>query len=73
MWRYAPLYARADEAVSLGGGPPPQVRADQLGLGPLWFKDESRNPTWSFRKQTGWHAATAKKIGAKGDRVEFFG
>ncbi len=67
MWRYAPLlHARADEAVSLGEGLTPLVRADQLGLGPLWFKDESRNPTWSFKDRLASAAVTtAKKIGAK--------
>ena len=67
MWRYADLlHARADEAVSLGEGLTPLVEVDRLGLGPLWLKDESRNPTWSFKDRLASAALTmAKKAGAK--------
>jgi threonine synthase len=67
MWRYAALlHANADEAVSLGEGLTPLVAVDKLGLGPLWLKDESRNPTWSFKDRLASAAVTmAKKSGAR--------
>lgn len=67
MWRYdALLHATAAEAVSLGEGMTPLVRVDKLGIGPLWLKDESRNPTWSFKDRLASAAVTmAKKLGAK--------
>lgn len=67
MWRYeALLHATAAEAVSLGEGLTPLVPVDQLGIGPLWLKDESRNPTWSFKDRLASAAVTmAKKLGAK--------
>lgn len=66
MWRYdALLHATAGEAVSLGEGNTPLVPVDRLGLGPLWLKDESRNPTWSFKDRLASAAVTmAKKLGA---------
>lgn len=67
MWRYAPLlHASADEAVSLGEGLTPLIDMQTLGLGPLWLKDESRNPTWSFKDRLASAAITmAVKLGAK--------
>src|SRR4029453_6930893 len=50
MWRWeAFLPASALEAVSLGEGNTPLLAAPDLGLGDLSIKDESRNPTWSFK------------------------
>ncbi|HVL57379.1 MAG TPA: pyridoxal-phosphate dependent enzyme, partial [Burkholderiaceae bacterium] len=67
MWRYAPLlHAAAAEAVSLGEGLTPLVPVPELGLGALWLKDESRNPTWSFKDRLASAAVTlARKLGAR--------
>jgi len=72
MWRYAPLLPVSDLAniVSLGEGFTPIVRANRLGarLGAknLLIKDESLNPTGTF-KARGMSAAIsmAKELGAK--------
>jgi threonine synthase len=70
MWRYAPvLPADASEAVSLHEGWTPNVQARRLSqmLGaPVWIKDESRNPTDSFKARGLCCAVTmAKKLGAQ--------
>lgn len=67
MWRYAALlHAPAHEAVSLGEGLTPMLTADRLGLGPLWIKDEGRNPTWSFKDRLASAAVTmARRMGAR--------
>jgi len=54
IWRYADLLPAAGEgAVSLGGGFTPLVRADrlagELGLGEVWIKNDTLNPTGSFK------------------------
>ncbi len=54
IWRYADLLPAAAEApVDLGAGLTPLVRADrlaaELGLGELYIKDDTRNPTGSFK------------------------
>jgi threonine synthase len=55
LFRYRDLLPLGpdDEPVSLGEGNTPVVRLDrlgaELGLGNLWIKDESRNPTWSYK------------------------
>lgn len=54
MWRYAELFpVEASNAVTLGEGMTPLLRLDDLGrrLGSdaLYLKDESQNPTWSFK------------------------
>src|SRR5919199_1281340 len=54
IWRYAPLLpAFNDGAVDLGAGYTPLVRADrlaaELGLGELWLKNDTLNPTGSFK------------------------
>jgi len=54
IWRYAGLLPTdADPAIGLGAGFTPLVRADrlaaELGLGELWIKDDTRNPTNSFK------------------------
>jgi threonine synthase len=72
MWRYAPLLPVSDPAniVSLGEGFTPIIRANRLGrrLGAenILIKDESLNPTGTF-KARGMAAAVsmAKELGAK--------
>lgn len=54
LWRYADLLPVApNPAVDLGAGFTPLVRADrlaaELGLGELWLKNDTRNPTNSFK------------------------
>src|SRR5918997_6878991 len=54
IWRYANLLpAVNDGAVDLGAGYTPLVRADRLaahlGLGELWLKNDTLNPTGSFK------------------------
>jgi threonine synthase len=54
LWRYEPLLpAVRDELVDLGDGFSPLLRAErlgaELGLPNLWIKDETRNPTHSFK------------------------
>jgi len=54
LWRYADLLpVRGDTAVDLGTGFTPLVRADrlsaELGLGEVWVKNDTRNPTNSFK------------------------
>ncbi len=54
LWRYADLLpVVADAAVDLGTGFTPLVRADrlaaELGLGEVWLKNDTRNPTNSFK------------------------
>ncbi|MFA7250092.1 MAG: threonine synthase, partial [Dehalococcoidia bacterium] len=54
LWRYAPLLP-CDEKykVDLGTGYTPLLRADRLakavGLDTLWIKNDTVNPTWSFK------------------------
>ncbi|MGH2403468.1 MAG: threonine synthase [bacterium] len=53
MWRFAPLLPAVSTTISLGEGGTPLVRLDRLeddlGLAGMWLKDESQNPTWSFK------------------------
>jgi threonine synthase len=54
LWRYADLLpAERNPAVDLGAGFTPLVRADrlaaELGLGELWIKNDTVNPTNSFK------------------------
>ena len=67
MWRWSALLpADAADAVSLGEGGTPLVSVDRLGLGNLWLKDESRNPTWSFKDRLASSAVTmARQMGAR--------
>jgi threonine synthase len=67
MWRWDGfLHAGATDAVTLGEGNTPLLPAPSLGLGDVWIKDESRNPTWSFKDRLGSGALTmAKRFGAK--------
>ena len=73
MWRYAPLLPLLDheEPVSLGEGLTPLIESPPLaraiGVRRLWIKDESGNPTGSF-KARGMSAAVtrARALGATG-------
>ncbi|MCZ7535317.1 MAG: threonine synthase [Acidimicrobiia bacterium] len=54
LWRYSDLLpAKSDPALDLGTGFTPLVRADRLaealGLGEVWVKNDTRNPTNSFK------------------------
>ncbi len=54
LWRYSDLLpATADPSLDLGTGFTPLVRADRLaealGLGEVWVKNDTRNPTNSFK------------------------
>jgi threonine synthase len=65
MWKYAPLLPVRDDTniVSLGEGGTPLLKSvslsEVLGLPELYFKDESPNPTGSF-KARGLSAAVSK-------------
>ena len=71
IWRYADLLPVADEhPVDLGAGFTPLVRADrlaaELGLGELWVKDDTANPTGSFKDRVVSVALTkARQLGFK--------
>jgi threonine synthase len=69
IWRYAPLLpvARA-HAVDLGAGFTPLVRAErlaaELGLGEVWVKNDTLNPTNSFKDRVvGVALAKARELG----------
>ena len=54
IWRYSDLLpAAGDPSLDLGTGFTPLVRADRLaealGLGEVWVKNDTRNPTNSFK------------------------
>ncbi len=71
IWRYANLLpAQNDGAVDLGAGFTPLVRADrlaaELGLGELWLKNDTLNPTGSFKDRVVSVAlARARELGFK--------
>jgi threonine synthase len=71
IWRYADLLpADPQGAVDLGAGFTPLVRADrlaaELGLGELYLKDDTRNPTGSFKDRVVSVALTkARELGFK--------
>ena len=71
IWRYANLLpAGGDGAVDLGAGFTPLVRADrlaaELGLGELWLKNDTLNPTGSFKDRVVSVALTrAREFGFK--------
>jgi threonine synthase len=71
LWRYAEaLPVDAADAVSLGEGMTPLVRApclgDELGVRALYVKDESRNPTWSFKDRlASVGVSMARQLGAR--------
>ncbi|TMK18638.1 MAG: threonine synthase, partial [Actinobacteria bacterium] len=53
IWRYAPLLPGGEDRVDLGAGMTPLVRAPrlaaELGLRELWLKNDTANPTHSFK------------------------
>ena len=71
IWRYRDLLPVSDETpVDLGAGFTPLVRADrlaaELGLGELWIKDDTANPTGSFKDRVVSVALTkARQLGFK--------
>jgi threonine synthase len=71
IWRYANLLPTAnDGAVDLGAGYTPLIRADrlaaELGLGELWVKNDTLNPTGSFKDRVVAVAlARARELGFK--------
>jgi threonine synthase len=71
IWRYAPLLPVVDPApIDLGTGCTPLVRADrlaaELGLGELWIKNDTANPTGSFKDRVVSVALTkARQLGFK--------
>jgi threonine synthase len=71
MWRYADLLpVSANAPVDLGTGMTPLILADrlaaELGLGEVWVKDDTRNPTGSFKDRVVGVALTkARELGFK--------
>ncbi|HTW06257.1 MAG TPA: threonine synthase [Acidimicrobiales bacterium] len=71
IWRYADLLPASPEgAVDLGAGLTPLVRADhlaaELGLSELWLKNDTVNPTGSFKDRVVSVALTkARELGFK--------
>lgn len=72
MWRYADLLpVPAAHAVTLGEGLTPLIAVPRLGrrigVPKLLVKDESRNPTWSFKDRlassaVSWAVATGSRV-----------
>jgi threonine synthase len=67
LWRYADFMPLpATEAITLGEGGTPLVDVSALGLGSVLAKDESRNPTWSFKDRLACLAVSmARALGAR--------
>jgi threonine synthase len=71
IWRWADLLPSIPPGeIDLGAGGTPLVRADrlaaELGLGQLWLKDDTRNPTGSFKDRVVSVAlAKARELGFK--------
>src|SRR5438270_10835337 len=71
IWRYADLLPAAPPGlVDMGAGFTPLVRADrlaaELGLGELWIKNDTLNPTGSFKDRVVSVAlARARELGFK--------
>ncbi|HEX6256060.1 MAG TPA: threonine synthase [Euzebyales bacterium] len=69
LWRYRPLLpVPTDDPIDpvwLGGGLTPLVRAPRLGaalgLDDLWLKNDTVNPTWSFKDRVVTVALTAAR------------
>ena len=53
MWRYRDMLPVNGEVIDLGTGSTPLVRAERLGralgLDELYIKNDSQNPTYSFK------------------------
>ncbi len=73
--RWAPLLPPLSPGLSLGEGGTPLIAAagiaDWVGIeGPLWLKDESRNPTWSHKDRLNLCTTSAAlAVGASGIAV----
>jgi threonine synthase len=72
MWRYGELLplSNKDNIVTLQEGGTPLIRAErlgrELGLEMLYIKDETRNPTWSFKDRgSSLGVSMALEIGAR--------
>jgi threonine synthase len=71
IWRYAEfLPAEPEHAVSIGEGMTPLLEVPRIGrrigIPNLYVKDESRNPTWSFKDRLASSAVSmAVQMGAK--------
>jgi len=71
LWRYGDVLPVSEtEGVSLGEGGSPLHRLERagqsIGLTHLFGKDETRNPTWSFKDRLACIAvSSARKMGAK--------
>ncbi|HKQ62611.1 MAG TPA: threonine synthase, partial [Candidatus Polarisedimenticolaceae bacterium] len=70
LWRYAEVLPGSDDPLTLGEGWTPLHRAralgQRLGLERLWIKDESLNPTGSFKARGMATAVTmARRLGAR--------
>jgi threonine synthase len=72
LWRYRRLLPVEQPAaeISLGEGGTPLVAlpelADELGAEQVWIKDESRNPTWTFKdRNAAVTISKAAEFGAK--------
>lgn len=71
LWRYGDILPGCEaESVSLGEGQTPLHKLEgvgaKLGLRGLYGKDESRNPTWSFKDRLACSAVSiAKQLGAR--------
>jgi threonine synthase len=70
IWRYADLLPAVASGADLNPGCTPLVRADrlaaELGLGELYLKDDTRNPTGSFKDRVVAVALTkARELGLK--------
>jgi threonine synthase len=72
LWRYKELlgFGKEDAVVTLGEGGTPLIKcrklAEELGLKELWLKNETQNPTNSFKDRESTLAVTmALQFGAK--------
>ncbi len=75
LQRWAPLLPPLMPDVSLGEGGTALVASERMGRwaaldGPIWLKDESRNPTWSHKDRLNYCiVSTALANGARGIAV----
>lgn len=75
LYRWSPILPPVRKEVSLGEGGTALVPSDRIaawiGLrGPIWLKDESRNPTWSHKDRLNFCiVSTALAVGAPGIAV----
>jgi threonine synthase len=75
LQRWAPLLPPVAEELSLGEGGTALVASHRMGRwigleGPIWLKDESRNPTWSHKDRLNYCiVSTALVSGARGIAV----